>query len=263
MCSGVVIHRTVGDDGVVEVVQDHSIRSLYFDSDAKQSSMDIIEPERLVLSYTRAMMTSLLFCDSPKATALIGLGGGSIAKFLMCYLPHCSVDAVESRESVIKLAHGYFCLPDDARLETFSSDGLAFMSENRGRFKRYDLLLIDAFDHDGVSNSIKDQFFFESCYRRIENNGIVAINLWNHRRDGFADTVKSLEIVFKGNVLLLSIKDKGNVIAFAAKNPKLFSSLNSLKLKAQKLEGKIEIEFCALLRQLRKQNRWRTFIKFL
>src|SRR3546814_15345784 len=61
------------------------IRSLLANWGYVQSAMSITEPNRLLLEYTQAMMGFLLFNDSPGTTEIIGLGGGSLAKYCHAY----------------------------------------------------------------------------------------------------------------------------------------------------------------------------------
>src|SRR5581483_253689 len=62
-------------------------RFLHFDLDAVQSAMDMHDPVRLTLAYTRRMMAFLLFNRAPARVLLLGLGGGSLAKFCYHRLP--------------------------------------------------------------------------------------------------------------------------------------------------------------------------------
>ena len=80
---GIVIHQSRDEHGTIEVVEDGAYRSLHFGSEPKQSSMELHNPIRLALTYTRAMTAALLFNDAPRSVLLIGLGGGSLAKFLL------------------------------------------------------------------------------------------------------------------------------------------------------------------------------------
>src|SRR3954453_2696578 len=50
-------------------------RFLHFDFGAVQSVMELEDPRRLALAYTRGMMAFLLFNRSPKRILLLGLGG--------------------------------------------------------------------------------------------------------------------------------------------------------------------------------------------
>lgn len=251
-----VIHHNISDDGVIEISQDRQIRSLYFGNDAKQSSMDLTQPERLVLSYTRAMMSCLLFHPAPQKILLIGLGGGSIAKFLLHHFPDCLIDAVEIRNDVVKLAHGYFGLPEQQNLQIYVADAFQFLSNQEGRYKQYDLVLVDAFNHDGVSDSVKTGEFFSSCHQRMTRSGILAINLWDSHSGHCSNTISTMEQTFKNNVLSLPVIDKGNLIMLAALDKKALQ-LSTCKSTAKHLEQELSLEFSSMCRQLKHANRWR------
>ena len=75
---------SVRDAGqLIEVFDDGKSRSLHFGTPARQSSMALDAPDRLQLPYTQAMMAFLLFQPQPEAVLMVGLGGGSMAKFLL------------------------------------------------------------------------------------------------------------------------------------------------------------------------------------
>ena len=62
-------------------------RSLHFSLAHVQSAMRIEEPFALELAYTRKMMAFRLFLPDPKRVLIIGLGGGSLAKYCYRHLP--------------------------------------------------------------------------------------------------------------------------------------------------------------------------------
>lgn len=252
-----VIHRSLSDEGIIEIVQEGDIRALYFGSDAKQSAMDVLRPERLVLSYTQMMMTSLLFNPVPKKILLIGLGGGSLAKFLLHHFPSCHIDAVEFREDVVKLAHGYFCVPENHQLTIHIGDGYDYLQSDSNKDGEYDHIFVDAFHHDGVADSIKQISFFYGCYDKLARNGVLTINLWNNKKDLYTLTMDYLENAFHQQVLTLPVKEKGNVVVFATRKEKPQQKPKELKVIAQQLEAKLDLPYSAYLQQLRRHNRWR------
>ena len=81
------ISRWVNREVSVEVSEQGGIRSLHLGSDTVQSSMKLDDPYELVLSYTRAMMAFLLFRPRPEHVLMIGLGGGSLPKFVHSICP--------------------------------------------------------------------------------------------------------------------------------------------------------------------------------
>jgi len=80
------IHRNVGEDVSVDVSEVDGVRSLHLGSNTIQSSMRVKAPYDLELRYTRGMMCYLLFSPEARNLLLIGLGGGSIPKFVRHYL---------------------------------------------------------------------------------------------------------------------------------------------------------------------------------
>lgn len=251
-----IIFQSSSDEGVIEISQNQNTRSLYFGNDAKQSCMDIFQPNRLVLSYTRAMMASLIFQPQPQKILIIGLGGGSIAKFLLRHYPSCSVDIVEIREDVVKIAHDYFSLPKDERMQIFVDDASRFLRNQNGRHQQYDLILIDAFDHDGVSESIKSFEFFEYCFERLDGSGTIATNLWNSKNDHACEINQMMEHIFSKNILNLPVPDRGNIIVFTAKDKRTLQLSNTYNI-ANNLEQSQELEYKNFLQQIKRANRWR------
>ena len=75
----------------------------YFGFPTIQSRMLKADPARLVLDYTRTMMGFLLFQPKPDRIAMIGLGGGSLAKYCHLKLPDSDFTAIEISPEVIAL----------------------------------------------------------------------------------------------------------------------------------------------------------------
>src|SRR5262245_14571019 len=84
--------RTTGGEDEVYITERFGVRSLHIGSDTIQSSMRLTRPIDLELSYTRSMMAFLLFRDPPARVLMIGLGGGSLAKFVYHRLPAAGLE---------------------------------------------------------------------------------------------------------------------------------------------------------------------------
>lgn len=252
---GIVIHRSVDRVGVLEVVDDRGIRSLHFGTNPKQSSMSISDPVRLELPYSRAMMSALLFNPSPRKALLVGLGGGSLAKFMLHVFPNCVIDAVECRESVLKLARGFFHLPEDPRLSVTIDDGARYILESAmEREQDYDLIFIDAFDHAGMAQSINGYRFTDACLRLLTPAGILAMNLWGTDSDTYEQSMDSLTLSFDDRLLSLPVRGRGNIIVFGFRTALNRGALKALKTRAAELEARFGLEFPVFLRDLRRYN---------
>ena len=86
------------------VSEARGIRSLHVGGEAIQSAMRIDDPFRLALDYTRCMMAFLLFLPDPRDVLMIGLGGGSLAKFVYRQLRRSRVRAIECDARVVQAA---------------------------------------------------------------------------------------------------------------------------------------------------------------
>src|SRR3954469_22145667 len=95
------------------IVDNGRRRFLHFDFGAIQSAMELSNPQRLTLAYTRKMMAFLLFNRSPKRILLLGLGGGSLAKFCYRNLPYALLTAVEVNQDVIAMRDEFDIPADD------------------------------------------------------------------------------------------------------------------------------------------------------
>ena len=74
---------------------DESTLSLHFDLSTTQSRMVRQRPFDLDLPYTKTMMGVLLALPRPAHILMIGLGGGSLAKFCYRHMPETRMTAVE------------------------------------------------------------------------------------------------------------------------------------------------------------------------
>lgn len=257
---GIMIHKTRDELGEIEVVDEASYRSLHFGSDPKQSSMLLRDPIYLALIYTRAMSSALLFSEKRSRFLLIGLGGGSLAKFLLHHFPQCRVDAVEYRQAVSEVARSHFGLPDDERLRITIDDGGHFMrSAPMDEYGDYDAIFVDAFLGNGIARTVCGMSFYDACRERLADGGVLSINLWNGDFIRAREMLVDIRDSFDGNVLQLPVEGKDNIIALATRGAKMKKQLRRLEEQAGELEKHTGVEFGIFLRHLRKNNSWFPF----
>jgi spermidine synthase len=149
-------------------------QSMHFSDSAIQSRMQLRQPDALVLDYTRTMMGFLMFEPAPERVAMIGLGGGSIAKFCRRHLPDTALTAVEINPHVIALRERFQVPPDGPRFQVLQDDGAHFVATTQERF---DVLLIDAFDADGLPESLATRRFYDDCHDVLQPGGLLVANL--------------------------------------------------------------------------------------
>ncbi|MCA1978680.1 MAG: polyamine aminopropyltransferase [Thiobacillus sp.] len=207
--------RRSSDDGL-EVTEERGVRRLHLGSRAIQSAMRINRPWDLELAYTRAMMGFLMFNPMPQDVLMIGLGGGSLAKFIRKHREQTRVTAVEIDPRVIAAARAHFELPpDDATLSVIEADGALYVRQHAGSA---DVILLDGFDAGNQVTALATQTFYEACRRALKPRGMLVVNLWGRDRE-FAEYFARLTRAFDGEVGWISVQDKTNVIVFGFAEP--------------------------------------------
>jgi spermidine synthase len=129
-----------------------------------QSEMRLSRPDDLVLSYARAMMCFVLFHPQPEHIVMVGLGGGSLAKFCYRYLPHCRITVLELNPEVIALREQFAIPRDNARFRVIEADAVDYMSKLDNSA---DVLLVDGFDADGLPPALGSSAFYHDCRRAL------------------------------------------------------------------------------------------------
>ena len=223
--------RRAGDDGL-EVTEERGMRVLHLGSQAIQSAMRVSRPWDLELAYTRAMMGFLMFNPLPQEVLMIGLGGGSLAKFIRRQRPQTRITAVEIDPRVIAAARAHFELPpDDTTLSVVEADGALYVRQHPGSA---DVILLDGFDAGNQVEALATQTFYAACRRVLRPGGILVVNLWG-RDSEFAEYFARLTRAFDGEVGWISVQNKTNVIVFGFAEPGAAARLEAARPKLEDL----------------------------
>jgi spermidine synthase len=164
---------------------------------------------------------------------LIGLGAGSLAKFLYHHRPKCRITAVEINPQVAYVATHYFRLPEDPkRLSIVIGDGADYMLQGQATF---DTILVDGFDADACAGVLDTEPFYQACRARLTAQGILAVNLLGKNR-GFKHSVERLSGAFDHRCAVFPSCDSGNVIAFTRGDEAVHVSIDDLRERAHHLK---------------------------
>lgn len=235
----------------VQISERRGVRYLHLDGPAVQSAMRVRDPWALELEYTRAMMAFLLLRGAPRELALIGLGGGSLAKFIHRHLPGTRVTALEVNAAVVAAARSYFALPDDdPRLRVQVSDGAAFVHAHADS---QDVLLVDGYDAQRIVEALASPDFYHACLAMLRPGGVAVFNLWGSEAS-FATYFERLRAVFGAAVLRLPAERKGNIIVFACHPALRVRGAAAQARRAACLTRRLGLEMDDFLLRLRRWN---------
>jgi len=242
--------RKIKRPGLV-VSEERGVRHLHLGGKAIQSAMRLQDPFALELDYTRCMMAFLLFHPEPRRALMIGLGGGSLAKFFHRRLPRLRTHVKEYDERVIATARALFHVPaDDARLAIEHGDGVEALAP-----ECCDLLVVDGFEDESTPTALVSQAFFDAAWRALEEPGALVMNFMDDGKD-FDRHLQRLEIAFGGAVLAFQSPRDPNIVVIALKGAPLEIKWRELRARAAVLERKYGLPFPRYVERLRSMNRW-------
>jgi spermidine synthase len=204
------------------------------------------DPDALISQYTRKMMAFLLFNPNPRRIVMIGLGGGSLAKFCYRHLSRSQITVVEINEDVIAM-RDEFCIPkDDDRFRVVHDDGARYVEQLA---EQMDVLLIDAFDMDGIALSLANSDFYSSAARQLTENGMLVMNFWGPC-ERYVDNLAQARAAFGDSLLLVPVAGDANVLLFAFKQAPPQAITDELEAVAQRLQMRLLLDFPRYLRRI-------------
>ena len=197
-----------GRRGAPRLVRQGGVLDLRFESGVTQSRMRMDAPDELAVDYTRTMLGALLLHPVPRRIGMVGLGGGSQAKFLLRHLPRARTEAFEIDPRVLAMRRE-FRIPNDDRLQLVLGDASVLLPQRPGAF---DLLLVDGYDTSGIPAALSTQSFVDHCRAALTADGVLATNLFSADH---AQHFARLAQAFGANVLLLDEPRQSNRVGFA------------------------------------------------
>ena len=224
---------------------------MHVGGEAIQSAMRLSDPYALALDYTRCMMAFLLFHPEPREALMIGLGGGSLAKFFYKQLKKTSVRVIELDARVLAAARQQFHVPaDGARFRVEIGDGAEALYP-----ECCDTLVIDAFEDELHVPKLASAEFYDGAFLALREPGAMVVNFMNDDPK-FDLTLQRLERAFGGAVIVMPALYDPNILVFALKGIEPRLPWGELRSRAERLESRLELPFTRYLSRLRAMNRF-------
>jgi spermidine synthase len=199
----------------IAVTNARGVRTMHVGGEAIQSAMRIDDPFALALDYTRCMMAFLLFHPEPRRALMIGLGGGSLAKFFHRHFRKTFTRVVELDPQVVAAARRHFALPeDDGRFVVEVGDGVEALSP-----ECCDVLVLDAFEDELHVPRLASREFYDGA-------------------------LLALPALYDPNILVFALKGSPKAVQW-----------HSLRERAEKLERTLRLPFTRYVNRLRAMNR--------
>jgi len=161
------------------VTQVGSMRCMQFSvrtDQRNQSCIDLNNPRELVFAYTRMMLAGLLINPQPARILMVGLGGGSLPTALAELFPSAIIDVVEIDPAVVQVAEAYFNFHATPQMQIYTQDARVWGKRAASRARRYDLILLDAFNGDYIPEHLMTREYLTETAALLANDGVLVSN---------------------------------------------------------------------------------------
>lgn len=148
----------------------------------RQTCISLRDPGRLVLDYTWMLLGALYLKPEPSSILVIGLGGGTLPSALQKLLPQASIETVEIDPSVVAVARRFFGFSPDANDTVTIEDGRVFVKRAQRQGKRYDLVILDAFDQFYIPEHMLTREYLLEVRALLKPDGVLAANTFSSSR---------------------------------------------------------------------------------
>ncbi|MET0281764.1 MAG: fused MFS/spermidine synthase [Steroidobacteraceae bacterium] len=177
----------------------------------RQSCINLAKPREFALRYTKMALGGLLFTGpAPKRVLIVGLGGGTIPTALREILPQAQIDVVEIDPAVTRVAKQYFGFRDGPQLKVFEVDGRVYVKRAAREGKKYDAILLDAFDHEYIPEHLLTKEFLQEVESLLAPGGVLVGNtfssskLYDHESTTYAAVFGKFYSLKTGNRVIVA-----------------------------------------------------------
>ena len=233
------------------VIEEGDSRSLYFTRALTQSGMRLSDPTALEFSYTQKMMGFLLFVHQPQHILMLGLGGGSLAKYCHRHLPDARTTALEIDARILAFRDQFMMPPDDARLRVLLGDAAVYLRKCR---EKQDVVMIDAFDRDGFSASVCTRAFYRDVHDVLMQQGVMVANMVGPKDERVAH-LELIACIFSDNIIVLPIEDDGNYLVFAFRDAAFEPRWRWIEGQARAMKVRYGLDFPAFASALKRSRK--------
>lgn len=188
-----------------------------------ESAVDLADPPRQVVGYSKAVFSGMFFKDYPRQVLMIGLGGGGINRLFNTAFTTATLQTIDIDAMALELSKKHMGFVESDRNRVTILDGRRYVKKSSDKY--WDWVILDAFHGGYIPFHLKTKEFYEEIKKILAPGGILISNLHNDTMLYDSD-VKTLQACFP-QVMLFEVPDTGNVIAVAASYdaPKMIDQL--------------------------------------
>ena len=228
------------------VTEKDNFRTMYVDGTV-HSSMDLEDPYKLVLHYTKSFHLANLINPEIDQVLFVGGGGLSGPKSFLHQYDNVMIDVSEIDPDVIMAAKNYFFVPDDKRLSIINEDSRVHLTKTENQ---YDAIILDAYKGYTIPFHLMTEEFYKLLDKKLTKDGIVVSNfvgvIEGENSKLFHATYKTMSgifdkvYVFPANINNLGYRQNITILALNGESVQEFENIlkNDVKCNVPELDCK-------------------------
>ncbi|HEY4596921.1 MAG TPA: fused MFS/spermidine synthase, partial [Thermoanaerobaculia bacterium] len=179
-----LIYERVTPYQTLQVFEVDGVRTLKGDR-VPQAAVSLATREP-ALPYQRAAPAVLLISPHPRRALLIGLGGGTIGRYLQSRDRQIDVQYVDIAPAVSEIARRFFFFQPGPRMRIAIEDGRQYLHASN---EKWDLIYADAYIGQSVPFHLTTVQFLDEVKRHLNPGGAFALNLAGGLGDPFSQSM--------------------------------------------------------------------------
>ncbi|MDY2880219.1 MAG: fused MFS/spermidine synthase [Candidatus Borkfalkiaceae bacterium] len=162
---------------------------------------------------------------------ILGLATGTYASQCLEYFGHVTIEGVEIDRKITDLAEEYFDLPEE--VDVTVDDGRAYLFSGKGKDKKYDVIMVDAYQDITIPFQMSTVEFFTLVKDHLKENGVMVLNMnmYSDEEGSINSYLADTSAVVFSEVCYARIEDNREL--FASDNPEMLDVFASSLFSVQ------------------------------
>lgn len=201
----------VGSYQIVDMVYEGRKARVLFSGnrDAAFSGMPLDGEQEMLFDYIQRLFELVCF-TRPRNILIIGGGTYTLPTALVNALPDIHIDSVEIDAGLDELAIDFFGYKPHPRMKIYHQDGKDFLKVAK---KIYDMVIIDAFSHLQIPESLASAETAGLIKNVLAPNGILAMNLISAYHGRGAETLEKVRAPYDKTYKKVSVYPADNSLS--------------------------------------------------
>lgn len=219
-----LIYERVTPYQTLQVFERDGVRTLKGDR-VPQATVSLTDHES-TMPYNHAAPAVLLIRPHPRRALMIGLGGGTVGRYLQSRDPELDVQYVDIDAAVPQIAQRFFFFRPGPRMRVAVEDGRQFLHAST---EKWDLIYGDAYIGQSVPFHLTTVQFLDEVKRHLAPGGAFALNLAGGLGDPFSQAMYRTVRERFDSVYLFKVRHAFNALVVANLDAETLSNDDLLK----------------------------------